>query len=210
MRRLLFVIPLLLAHFDAGAQINRSRFGVQAPSLWVSGGAALQQAFTVADGATGSVWQFGSATTYSAALEKTVGNGLLLGVRGSNGLIPLNYSTPSASMNAEAQVSQLFGTLRLSTGQGFHSVLELSAGATYYSSFRTQGASTKLPPLNGDTDFSFAFGYGFGYSFSPRMSVDVVQDVTTSVHQKDGLNPGDDTTVRMHGTRLMGRIGLGG
>jgi hypothetical protein len=209
-RRLLFVIPLLLAHFDAGAQINRPRYGVPAPSVWVSGGAALQQGFSVADGTTGSVWQFGNATTYGAALEKTVGNGLLLGVRGSNGLIPLNYSSPSVSVNANAQVSQLFGTLRLVSGRGFHSVLELSAGATYYSNFRTQAASTRLPPLNGDTDFSFAFGYGFGYSFSPRMSVDVVQDVTTSVHQKDGLNPGDDSTIRMHGTRVMGRIGLGG
>ena len=210
MRRLLVVIPMLLAYFDAGAQINRPRYGVQPPSVWVSAGAALQQGFTVVDGTTGSVWQFGSATTYAAALEKTVSNGLLVGIRGSNGLIPLNYSSPSTTANADAQLSQLFGTLRLTSGQGFHSVLELSAGASYYSNFRTRGASVRLPPLNGDTDFSFAFGYGFGYSFSPRMSVDVVQDVTTSVHQKDGLKPGDDTTVRMHGTRLMGRIGLGG
>ena len=210
MRRLLFVIPLLLPYVKAGAQISRPRYGVQTPSVWVSGGAALQQGFSVADGTTGSMWQFGNATTYGAALEKTLGNGLLLGVRGSNGLIPLNYSSPSTSVNADAQMSQLFGTLRLASGRGLHSVLELSAGATYYSNFRTQGASVKLPPLNGDTDFSFAFGYGFGYSFSPRMSVDVVQDVTTSVHQKDGLNPGDDSTVRMHGTRIMGRIGLGG
>ena len=210
MRRLLFMISLLLPYFDAGAQLSRSRYGVQTPSVWVSGGAALQQGFSVADGTTGSVWQFGNATTYGAALEKTLGNGLLLGVRGSNGLIPLNYSSPGTSLSADAQMSQLFGTLRLASGRGLHSVLELSAGATYYSNFRTRGTAVKLPPLNGDTDFSFAFGYGFGYSFSPRMSVDVVQDVTTSVHQKDGLNPGDDSTVRVHGTRIMGRIGLGG
>ena len=94
MRPLLFVIPLLLAYFDAGAQISRPRYGVQAPSVWVSGGASLQQGFSVADGTTGSVWQFGNATTYSAALEKTLGSGLLLGVRGSNGLVPTTTQRP--------------------------------------------------------------------------------------------------------------------
>lgn len=201
---------MLLAHFDAGAQINGPRSMLATPSVWVSAGAALQQGFSVVDGTTGSVWRFGSATTYDAAIEKTVGNGLLVGVRGSNGLIPVDYRGPSTSTSADAQMSQLFGTLRLASGRGLHSVLELSGGATYYSNFRTQGTSAKLPPLTGDTDFSFAFGYGFGYSFSPRVSVEVVQDVTTSVHQKQGLNPGDDSTVRVQGTRLMGRIGLGG
>ncbi len=210
MRRLLSVVPLLLAAFDAGAQVNRPRYGVQDPTVWVSAGGALQQGFSVVDGTTGSVWRFGNATTYGASIEKTVGNGLVVGVRGSNGLIPLDYRGPTTSASADAQMSQLFGTLRLASGRGLHSVLELSGGATHYSNFRTQGSATKLPPLTGDTDFSFAFGYGFGYSFSPRVSLDVVQDVTTSVHQKQGLNPGDDSTVRVQGTRLMGRIGLGG
>ncbi len=208
MRRLLLALPFLLASRDAGAQINRGRFGIPAPSVWVSGGVSLQQAFRVADGTTGSLWEFGSATTYGASIETSVGNGLLLGARASTGNIPLTYSGNSGSYAADARVSQLFGTLRLTSGQGFHTVLELSAGATNYSDFKTQGSATALAPTNGDIDFAFAFGYGFGFSLSPRMSIDVVQDVTTSVHQKDGLSPSDDSTVRIHGTRLMARFGL--
>lgn len=210
MRRLLLVLPILLARHGAGAQIIRPRYGLQAPSVWVSGGASLQQAFTVADGTTGSRWQFGSATTYGASLEKALQSGMTIGLRGSTALVPLNYAGAAATFDADARMSQLFGTLRLASGQGFHTVLELSAGATNYSDFRARTSAMKLEPLTGDTDFSFAFAYGFGYSFSPRMSIDVVQDVTTSVHQKDGLSPGDDSTVRIQGTRIMGRIGLGG
>ena len=210
-RRLLLVILTLTASSSAGAQIIRPGYQISAPSVWVSGGAALQRGFTVTDGTSGSVWQFGNATTYDGSLEKVVSPGITLGVRGSTGLVPLTYVGPAATFDADARVSRLFGTIRATSGTGFHTVLELSVGGTYYSDFRTrEAAATKLEPLTGDTDFSFAFGYGFGFSFSPRMSVDVVQDVTTSVHQKDRLNPGDDSTVRIQGTRLMGaRIGLG-
>jgi hypothetical protein len=204
------VLPFLLASHHAGAQIIRPRFGLQAPTVWVSAGAALQQAFSVTDGTTGTQWQFGSATMYEASLEKALASGMTIGVRGSTALVPLNYAGPAVTFDADARVSQMFGTLRLTSGQGFHTVLELSAGATYYSEFRARSTGMKLEPLAGDTDFSFAFGYGFGYSFSPRVSVDVVQDVATSVHQKTGLSAGDDSTVRIQGTRIMGRIGLGG
>jgi hypothetical protein len=209
-RRLPLVILGLAASTSAGAQIVRQGYQISAPSVWVSGGAALQQGFTVTDGTTGSVWQFGSATTYDGSLEKVVSSGITLGLRGSTGVVPLTYAGPVATFDADARVSRLFGTVRATSGTGFHTVLELSVGGTYYSDFRTQQAATKLEPLTGDTDFSFAFGYGFGFSISPRMSIDVVQDVTTSVHQKDGLAPGDNSTVRVQGTRLMGRIGLGG
>ena len=210
MRRLTYLLPILLVSMDAGAQIIRPKFGIQPPSAWVSAGAALQQAWTVTDGTTGSRWEFGSATTYGGALEKTTSSGVAVGIRGSTGVVPLSYVGPAATSDANARVSQLFGTIRMANGQGFHSVLELSAGATNYSEFRSQTGNLQLAPLTGDTDFSFAFGYGFGYSFSPRVSIDVVQDVTTSVHQKDGLSPSDDSTVRLHATRILGRIGLGG
>ncbi|MEP7002399.1 MAG: hypothetical protein ABI969_18055 [bacterium] len=210
MRRLLIMLPILLASNHAGAQIIRQRFGMQTPSAWISGGVGLQQAFSVTDGTTGTQWQFGSATTYGGSIEKALSNGMTLGVRGSTGIIPLNYAGAAVTFNADARVSQLFGTLRLASGEGFHTVLELSAGATNYSDFKTQTTAMKLEPLAGDTDFAFSFGYGFGYNLSPRVSVDVVQDIATSVHQKHGLAPGDDSTVRIHGTRITGRIGLGG
>ena len=211
MRRLLFLIaPLLLASRPADAQINRSRFQLKAPSNWVSAGVEYQQPFTVLDGKNSAAWQFGSATMFDASIEHTLDNGLFIGIRGSTGLVPLVYNSPFLVTDADANVSQLFGTLRLASGMGFHTVLELSAGATLYSNFRARTNGAKLGPDSIDPDFAFAFGYGFGYSFSRSFSVDVVQDVTTSIHQNTGLSPSDNASTRINGTRVMGRIGLGG
>ena len=73
-----------------------------------------------------------------------------------------------------------------------------------------QSAAVKLGPASTDKDFTFALGYGFGYAFSPRFGIDLVQDVTTVWHQKDGLAAGDDSSTRIQGTRVVGRLGLGG
>jgi hypothetical protein len=39
--------------------------------------------------------------------------------------------------------------------------------------------------------------------------VDVIQDVTQVLHQKTGLAAGDDSSARLHGTRLIARFALG-
>lgn len=210
MRRLLLVLPILLASSDAGAQIIRSRSQFQAPAAWVSLGTALQQSWTVTDGATGSRWEFSNATPYQAALEKALSGGASFGVRGSTAKVPLRYVGPTATTEADANVSQLFGTLHVASGSGLHTVIELSAGATIYSNFRARTDGAKLGPDTPDADFSFALGYGFGYSLTQAFSIDVVQDVTTAMHQKTGLSAGDDSSVRIHGTRIVGRFGLGG
>ena len=209
MRRLLFVLLIPMASTSAGAQIGRSRYPLGAPTAFVSLGAALQQGWSVTDGSTGSRWEFGSATPFEASLEKAVSGGISFGVRGSTGKVPLRYVVPAMTTEADATVSQLFGTLHVSNGSQFHSVLELSAGATLYSDFRSRANGNKLGPDTADPDFSFAFGYGFGYAFSPVFSIDVVQDVTTALHQKTGLSAGDDSSVRIQGTRIVGRFGLG-
>ena len=210
MRRLLLVLLMFLASSGAGAQIIRPRYQLQAPAAWISLGAALQQSWSVSDGATGSRWEFGNATTYQASLERALSGGATIGVRGSTGNVPLRYVVPAVTTEADANVSQLFGTLHVANGREFHTVLELSAGATMYSNFRARNGGAKLGPDTPDTDFSFAYGYGFGYSFSPAFSIDVVQDVTTALHQKTGLSAGDDSSVRIQGTRIVARIGLGG
>ena len=210
MRRLLFVLLIPLASSNAGAQIVRSRYSLRAPTAFVSLGAALQQGWSVTDGSTGSRWEFGSATPFEVSLEKALSGGASFGVRGSTGKIPLRYVVPAVTTEADATVSQLFATLHVANGQQFHTVLELSAGATLYSDFRSRTGGIKLGPDASDADFSFAFGYGFGFAFSPAFSIDVVQDVTTALHQKTGLSAGDDSSVRIQGTRIVGRFGLGG
>ena len=210
MRRLLLVLLTLLASSGAGAQIIRPRYQVQTPAAWVSLGAAFQQSWSVIDGATGSRWDFGNATPYEASLEKTLSGGASFGVLGTTAKVPLRFVVPAVTTEADANVSQLFATLHVANGREFHTVLELSAGATLYSNFRARTTGAKLGPDTPDADFSFAFGYGFGYAFSPAFSIDVVQGVTTSLHQKTGLSAGDDSSVRIQSTRIVGRIGLGG
>ena len=211
------LLPLAFAAFSgADAQIIRQRFGLQQPVAWASLGIQLGQSWGVTDGTTQSRWQFGNATQYAASLEKVISGGASVGIRGTRAKVPLRYDNVIGSGNgafstdADADVSQGFATIHVSNGTGFRTVLELSAGATVYSNFRQRNGGAKLPPSSQDADFSFAFGYGFGYSFSPRFSIEVLQDLTTSLHQKTGLGAGEDSSVRMNATRLVGRFGLGG
>lgn len=185
---------------------------LQEPSAWVSLGAASLSGFTVTDGSTNSVWQFGNSTQYTASLEKALSGGATLGIQGTTAHVPLAYSNIGsiAVTQADANVSQLFATLHVSSGRAFHSVLELSAGATMYSGFRARSTGAALPPTTTDADFTFAFGYGLGYTFSSSFSLDVIQDITTAMHQHTGLSAGDNTNIRINGTRLVARFGLGG
>lgn len=213
MRPLLLALLFSLPAVECGAQvIRRGSFGAAPPAAWASGGIGLTQGWSVTDGGTGSRWDFGSATQYEAALEKSLG-GVSVGLRGTTALVPLRYTGRSTSgtaiaTDADAHVSQLFGTVHLAGGQGFHSVLELDAGATLYSNFRARGTDETLAPSS-DTDFTFAFGYGFGVGLSNRFTIEVVQELATIVHQRDGLAASDDANVRVNSTRIVGRFGLG-
>jgi hypothetical protein len=209
-RLLLAFIPFMAA--DAGAQIIRPGMRFQEPPAWITFGATLMQPFYVRDGSTGTDWQFSDATQYVASLERTLSGGATLGLQGTHARVPLRYGALGGATftDADANVSQLFAKLHVSSGREFHSVLELGAGATMYYNFRERGTGATLQPTSKDTDFTFAFGYGFGYNFSPTFAVDVVQDLTTVLHQKTGLSAGDNSSVRISGTRFVVRFGLGG
>jgi hypothetical protein len=200
---------------DAGAQIIRpGGMRLREPSAWFSLGVASLQGFTVIDGTTNSIWQFSNATQYTASLEKALSGGASIGVQGTTARVPLSYSgrppLSNGSVDADANVSQIYATLHVASGRELHSVLELSAGTTLYSNFRARSTGAALPPASPDADFSFAFGYGLGYAFSPAFSIDVVQDITTALHQRTGLSAGDNSSIRINGTRLVARFGLGG
>jgi hypothetical protein len=212
-RRLVFaLIPLSFAA-DAGAQIIRPGIRFNEPSVWVSLGVGQQNAFDVHDGTTGSVWQFSNATQYSASIEKTLsgGSGATIGVRGNYARVPLFYSSAStgAGADADADVSQIMGVLHVASGREFHTVLDVSVGATIFSNFRSRTTGGGLEPTSPDADFAYAFGYGVGYNFSPTFALDVVQDISTSLHQKTGLGAGESTSNRFSSTRLIARFGLG-
>ena len=212
LRRLVLFVLFLTASASADAQIGRTTMRFGQPSAFASLGVGFLQSFTVSDGATASRWEFGDATQYVASLEKAFSNGASFGLRGTTARVPLSYLSTATSVrqDADANVSQLFAAVHVENGTGLHSVLELNAGATAYSNFRERAGGSRLPPAGMDLDFSFAFGYGLGYAFSRNLSVDVVQDVATSVHQNTGLSAGTETSARLHGTRIMARFALGG
>ena len=203
------LVPLLLAG-EAGAQIIRPGIRFSEPAAWVSFGAALANTFDVRDGTTNSVWQFGDATQYAVSIEKPIsGSGVTFGVRGTYARVPLFYSG-STFTDADANVSQVMAVVHAANGRQFHSVLELSAGATIYSNFRSRSTDARLEPTSPDADFAFAFGYGFGYNFSPTFAIDVIQDQSTSLHQKAGLAASESSSNRFTSTRIVARFGLGG
>jgi hypothetical protein len=208
-RRLLFALALVLPAADAGAQIIRQpRMRTLEPTAWFSIGAGLQNTFGARDGTTGSTWEFGDATQYVASIERVLSGGASVGVRGTHARVPLRY-TGTTTGDADANVSQVLGVLHVASGREFHSVLELSLGATIFSNFRSRTADERLEPTS-DTDFTFAFGYGFGYNFSPRFAVDLVQDMSTAMHQKTNLGAGEGSSIRINSTRLIARVALGG
>jgi hypothetical protein len=215
MRRLLWLALVIVVTPVAGAQIiRRGGMPFQEPTTFVSFGVGLLQPWDVTDGTTNSVWNFSDATQFAVAIERNFGAGASVGVRGTTARVPLRYSSlvggdASYVTDADANVSQLLGSLHLASGGQFHTVLELSAGATAYYNFRARGSDVSVGPRGADADFSFGFGYGVGYNVSPRFSVDVVQDQITTLHQKSGLSAGASSSARLTTTRIVARFGLG-
>ena len=217
MRRLTLVLLTVLVALPLGegdAQIIRAPGPrLREPQNWASAGIGLQQGWSVTDGATASRWDLGDSQTYFAGVEHAVAGGVTLGVRASTAHTSLRYVSTGAGVivtDADARVSQAIGVLHITSGRELHSVIELGAGATFYSGFKARGTGANLEPRKTDADFTFVLGYGIGYSFSRTFQIDVVQDLATALHQKTQLAAGDDSSARISVTRLVARIALGG
>jgi hypothetical protein len=204
----------------AGAQIIRGgRFGLRDPQTWVSATFGWQEGWTVVDGSTGSRWDLGDTQQYGGSIEHAVAGGVTVGVRAVTSMPDVRFEerTPSVLggnganvFPAEARVTQALGVVHVTTGRQLRSVFELGLGSTIYSAFRHQTTGETLGATRTDTDFAFSFTYGIGYSFSRNVHVDVVQDLGTSLHQKTGLEAGEDRSARIRSTRLVARYGFGG
>ena len=200
------------------AQIIRGgRFGLRDPQTWVSATFGWQEGWTVVDGSSGSRWDLGDTQQYGGSIERAVAGGVTVGVRAVTSMpdvrfeerTPPSGSSSSSVFPAEARVTQALGVVHVTTGRQLRSVFELGLGTTIYSPIRDQSTGQSLGATRTDTDFAFSFTYGIGYSFSRTVHVDVVQDLGTSVHQKSGLEAGDDRSARIRSTRLVARYGFG-
>jgi hypothetical protein len=190
----------------AGAQIMRRP--VERPVInWVGASIGLVQGFGVADGTTGSAWNFGSGLEYAARVEHPSQSGsLAVGLQAAYARLPLSYSSSSFSGDAKATVTELTGVLRYGAGYSFHPVYEVQVGAIGFSDFRSTGA-TPTAKLSTSTDYDpkVALGYGFGFGVSPKTSIEIVQEVGWIFHQRTGL-AGSSSYPRMTVTRLGGRF----
>lgn len=220
MRRLALVLMLVAASVaDAQVVIRGGRSSI-APKAWLGLSAGLVQAATVNDGSTNSQWDFGSATSYRASYEAVVQPGVTFGIAGGYASTPLLYTggpatagstSCPAGCNAKANVMQLLGIVHAGgDGIGFHQVFEATGGLTAYTNFKTQDGGELLAPTRRDTDLSFSLGYGFGFGVTPTSSIEIVQELGLSIHQKTGLAANSNNVPRSSTTRISWRIGLGG
>jgi opacity protein-like surface antigen len=195
----------------AGAQIIDSRqIGGGQPIAWTSLSVGWLQHGGLCDPDSNSCWDFGSAPQFRASLEMPMGRGASIGVSGTTARVPLTYSggllSGCSSCDADANVSQIFGTVHIGGGSGFAQVIDINAGMTLFSNFRATDGS-RLDPAKMVSSFSFSVGYGFGYSFSDRMQITLSQDYGLVIHKRMEGDP--NNTAQQSTLRVGLRYGLG-
>jgi len=210
---------VFLVALPAGAQILRID-GPREPAFWVSGGIGYAQFNRgVYDGATQSLWNFGSGLVYRASVEKTISNQSSLGLMASYGRLPLRYydlrtdATGDCALNdrgctAHAQVTSFGALFHAGGGPGVHQVIEASAGVTRYANFERDGDGATLSSGT-NTDGSITVGYGIGYTLSRVAQVALVQDYSAILHERKGLPSGQSALTQAYTTRLTVRLGAG-
>jgi hypothetical protein len=207
----------LAAHASvSGAQIlGGRRPAATAPPNWLGGGVAILQAFTLQDGTTGSEWRFDSGLGYTASFEHPTQSGIMVGLEGSYARPRMIYTqtttTPGfgsaciGGCDATGTITQIQALVHSGNGYSFHPVYQLTVGATGFSNF-TDASGGRLGASSTDYDFSFAIGYGLGFGLSSKVAIEVVQELGTVLHQREGLAAGSGNYPRITATHLGGKI----
>jgi hypothetical protein len=191
------------------------------PSVWVGAGLGFFTGNGVNDGGTNSTWDFGSSTNfqYRASLEKSVANQSSFGLVGTYVRVPFIYSStavvpPSGaatcgSCEAHLDMMTLSAIFHAGGGQGFHQVIEASAGVAQYNNITRDSDGAELAPPDGNIDPIFSFGYGFGFGFANNTQINLVQDYGIALHEKRGLANGVSNTNTVRNLRFTVRFGFG-
>ena len=216
-RSLVLLLGLSLAGADlARAQIiegpggrSGQRFSRE-PIAWTSLSIGWLGHDSMCDEETDACWDFGGAPQWRGTLEFPMGRGATIGAAATIARVPLIYNggltgNSCVSCDADATVTQYFGNFRIGGGSGFHQIIDLNAGVTVFSNFRsTNGAKLGGKAL---TDITVMLGYGFGYSLTPRTQLMLVQDFGLVFHQRQTGSA--ERTAQQQATRIGVRVGLG-
>jgi hypothetical protein len=204
------VIPALLLASSLDAQIIRMPRRSLEPGAFFSLAIGMRQQASVADGRSGSTWDFGQGVEYRASLEHHLRAGTSVGIAYGRSTMPLHYSSALLGTDGEARLQSLMLTLHGGGSSGLHQVFDLGAGITRYSNFRrdSDGAPIAGAPAR-DDDLSFSLGYGIGYAFSARSAVTVVQEYGLIIHQRTGLTGTEPRSQQVYTTRVGVRLGFG-
>jgi hypothetical protein len=205
-------LPLaaLLATLAVPAHAQRRAPSTRGPSTWISLSGGYMGLNNVADGSTGSTWEFGSGWPLRVSVERSLGNGASLGVQTTYMRVPLVYvsSGSCADCNAHATVATYGPTLRIGGGRTFYQAFEFFAGIMQYGNFTDDDGGATLPPASPNRDFAFSVGYGFGYALGRDMALELMSSYIDAVHERTNL-PGNARTLIQHTTFMLGfRLGL--
>ena len=200
----------------AGAQIMGPVRISREPSMWTSASVGMLAASNVTDGTTASAWNFGTSVQYRASIEWAIANQSGVGILGTFAPMPLSwhdlggvFATCAGGCDAHADVWSAMAFFHAGGGEGFHQILEISAGAVVYDNFTRDSDDAQLGSGDADMDFALGVSYGFGFGLGPRMQIMLVQDAMQVFHQRENLAGGDDTSGQHYTTRIGIRYGLG-
>lgn len=195
---------------DGSAQ----RSGGASPANWMSISAGILVPPAVMDGATNSTWDFGTSYPVKVTAERTVAEGVTVGIGVSYVRAPLVYlanvpSSACGACDAHATIAT-YGALGHYNRniRGFGQVFEVFLGALQYGNFERDSPRGPLSPEKANIDFAFSVSYGFGYAFTPDWRLELVQDYMNAVHERKNLPGNAQTLARFYLTRLVLRVGF--
>jgi hypothetical protein len=191
-----------------------SSSGRTAPLNWMTISAGFMASPAVPDGTTTSTWDFGSSYPVKLTAERTVAQGVTLGVAVSYVRAPLVYfanvpSSACGACNAHATVAT-YGVLGHynRNARGFGQVFEVFLGALQYGNFERDTPRGPLSPDKANVDFAFSVSYGFEYAFTSDWRLELIQDYMNAVHERENLPGNAQTLARFYLTRLVLRVGF--
>lgn len=220
-RPLLSVLLITVAD-GAGAQIRGRPVSNPDAAWWFSGGAQAAVMNDINDGASGSIWKFGSDPLLQlrGSLERALDDATTIGVSAAYGKVDLqvvpfvitNDGTVSVGLpascaqqcSAEAEMWSAMAQFRSGGGDRFHTFFEANGGVTGFRNMRTR--SDRAPIGKASMDLSGTVGGGFGYTLSNGFAITVVQDFGIGFHSKAGLPEGTSRSWRVRNTRAALRF----